>query len=104
MTLIENAARSLCRIHGDSEDDRATGAPRWMAYLPHVLAVIEALHDPNAAMREAGSEIIRHVGEDESDIGHQSDAGNVWRFMMDALHQDARQIQAEAADIMRVDE
>jgi hypothetical protein len=50
MTLIENAARSLCRIHGDSEDDRATGAPRWMAYLPHVLAVIEALHDPNDAM------------------------------------------------------
>ncbi|MEA3388436.1 MAG: hypothetical protein U9R64_04025 [Pseudomonadota bacterium] len=36
-------------------------------------------------MKEAGSEIIRHVGGEESDSGYCSDAANVWRFMMDAL-------------------
>ncbi|WP_313737154.1 hypothetical protein [Sphingobium yanoikuyae] len=99
MTPIEKAARSLCIAHGGNEDDASTGSPRWTAYLPQVLAVIEALHEPSDGMREAGSEIIRHVGHEESDFGHQSDAANVWRFMMDALHQDARHIMA--ADMTR---
>ncbi|WP_161600450.1 hypothetical protein [Sphingobium limneticum] len=48
-------------------------------------------------MQEADSEIIRHVSREESQSGYQSDAANVWRFMMDALHQDGRRKIAEIA-------
>jgi hypothetical protein len=58
------------------------------------MTVVDALHEPSQVMKEAGSEIIRHVGAEESDIGHQSDAANVWRFMMDALHQDGQHAMA----------
>lgn len=90
MTLIENAARNLCRLQGESEEDVSTGTPRWAAYLPQVRAVLEALHEPSQAMKLAGSEIIRHVGAEESAISHQSDAANVWRFMVDVLKQEVR--------------
>lgn len=59
------------------------------SYVPHVVAVIKALHEPSAAMQDAGSEIIRHVGHEESEESYRSDAANVWRFMMDVLHQEA---------------
>lgn len=85
MNLIEKAARSICRIQNESEDDASTGVPRWTFYLPHVRAVLEALHEPSLPMKEAGSEIIRHVGPEESNLSHQSDAANVWRFMIEAL-------------------
>ncbi len=88
MNPIEKAARSLCRLQGEIEDDVPASAPRWAAYLPQVKVVLEALHEPSASMKEAGSEIIRHVGSEESDLGYQSDAANVWRFMIDALRQD----------------
>lgn len=93
MSPIEKAARNLCKAHGDNEEDASTGAPRWTTYLPQVMAVIDALHEPSLAMKEAGSEIIRHVGAEESNIGHQSDAANVWRFMIDALRQDMKTIK-----------
>lgn len=95
MNPIEKAARSLCSAHGDNEDDVSAGAPRWTTYLPQVMTVIDALHEPNHAMTEAGSEVIRHVGHEESDISYQSDAANVWRFMMDVLHQHGRHITVE---------
>jgi hypothetical protein len=95
MNPIEKAARNLCRASGENEDDFSKGTPRWTAYLPQVMMVIDALHEPNRAMTEAGSEIIRHVGHEESDTGYQSDAANVWRFMMDALHQDDWHIPAQ---------
>lgn len=97
MSLIEKAARSLCRAKGEDEDSLSAGAPRWTVYLPQVVAVIDALHEPNLLMQEAGSEIIRHVGGEESKTGYQSDAANVWRFMMDALRQDGRHKMAEVA-------
>lgn len=97
MNPIEKAARSLCRAQGDDEDSLSAGAPCWTVYLPQVVAVIDALHEPNLLMQEAGSEIIRHVGGEESETGYQSDAANVWRFMMDALHQDGRRKMAEVA-------
>jgi hypothetical protein len=97
MNPIEQAARRLCSAHGDNEDDMSAGAPRWTTYLAQVMTVIDALHEPNHTMTEAGSEIIRHVGHEESQMSYQSDAANVWRFMMDVLHQDVRQITAETA-------
>ncbi len=85
MSPIEKAARALCRLHGEDEDQLSGGTPRWAAFLPHALAVVDALHEPDDMMKEAGSEIIRHVGSEEADTGYRSDAANVWRFMMDAL-------------------
>lgn len=85
MSSIEKAACALCRLHGEDEDQLPGGAPRWAAFLPHALAVIDALHDPDNMMKEAGSEIIHHVGSEESNTGYRSNAANVWRFMMDAL-------------------
>lgn len=94
MNPIEKAARSLCHADGHDAEDMSSGAPRWTIYLPQVMTVVDALHEPSQVMKEAGSEIIRHVGAEESDIGHQSDAANVWRFMMDALYQDGRHAMA----------
>ncbi|MGZ0075267.1 hypothetical protein ACT9ST_26785 (plasmid) [Sphingobium limneticum] len=90
MSPIEKAARSLCRVHGEQEDDVSTGTPRWAAYLPQVMVVIDALHEPSLTMRESGLEIIR-------DVGMQSDAANVWRFMIDVLRQDVRHAMASVA-------
>ncbi|MFN3795984.1 hypothetical protein [Sphingobium yanoikuyae] len=90
MSPIEKAARNLCRAHGEDEEDISTGAPRWTIYLPQVMSVIDALHEPSLSMKEAGLEVIRHVGKGESDAGYRSDAANVWRFMVDVLRQDGR--------------
>ena len=64
------------------------GAPLWRSYLPQVQAVIDALHEPSGRMAEAGAELIRHVSQEESEAGYQSDAANVWRFMIDAMRED----------------
>jgi hypothetical protein len=97
MSPIEKAARNLCRAQKDDENGLSDGVPRWTAYVPQVMAVIGALHEPNRAMEEAGLEIMRHVSRDESDTGYQGDAANVWRFMMDALYQDGQHIMVEIA-------
>lgn len=97
MSPIEKAARTLCRAQAEDEDSLSAGVPRWTAYLSQVMAVIDALHEPDRAMREAGLEIIRYVGREESELGYQSDAANIWRFMMDVLHQDGRHLMAKIA-------
>ena len=97
MSPIEKAARALCRAHGDDEEQLSDGTPRWATYLPHLMAVIDALHEPDDLMKDAGSEIIRYVGEEESETGYRSDAANVWRFMIDALRQDGRHKLAKVA-------
>ncbi|WP_341896786.1 hypothetical protein [Sphingobium sp. YR657] len=66
-----------------SPDDEAD----WRRHVPQVVAVIEALHEPSLPMKEAGVEIIRYVGPDESFVAYQSDAANVWRYMIDAIRQ-----------------
>ena len=97
MSPIEKAARALCRAYGEDEDQLSDGAPRWTAYLPRLMTVIDALHEPDDLMKDAGSEIIRYVGEEESETGYRSDAANVWRFMIDALRQDGRHKLAKVA-------
>lgn len=83
MTPIEQAARALAATPPDPT------AADWRASLPQLRAVIAALHEPSRAMTQAGAEIVRHVGAEESVVGHQSDAANIWRFMIDALRQEA---------------
>ena len=87
MEPIEKAARALCQIQDDDGDDVISGSPRWTHYRAQVLLVLDALREPSQAMKEAGSEIIRHVGSEETSMGHESDAANIWRFMIDMLYQ-----------------
>lgn len=88
MTLMERAARALCRLDGYQEDEERKGRPLWQSYAPQVRAVLEAIHEPSPSMMEAGAEVIRYVGPEESQSGYQSDAANVWRFMIDAMRED----------------
>ena len=88
MTPIERAARALCQLDGHPEDGEREGKPLWRGYLPQVQAVLEGLYEPSARMVEAGAELIRYVGPEESEIGYRSDAANVWRFMIDAMRED----------------
>jgi len=85
MDPIEKASRTLCQLQDDDADDVTSGSPRWTHYRAQVLRVVDALREPSQAMKEAGSEIIRHVSSEESSMGHESDAANVWRFMIDIL-------------------
>ncbi|EQB00446.1 hypothetical protein L288_18385 [Sphingobium quisquiliarum P25] len=39
-------------------------------------------------MAEAGAELIKYVGPEESETGYQNDATNVWRMMIDAMRED----------------
>ena len=83
MTPIERAARALCGLNGHPGDKSS-----WQSYVPQVCAVLEAIHEPSASMREAGAEVIRYVSPDEVALSHEGDAANVWRFMIDAMHKD----------------
>lgn len=88
MTLIERAARALCRLDGHGEDDAREGRPLWQNYVPHVRTVLEEIHEPSPSMMEAGAEVIKYVSPDEAAAGYQGDAANVWRFMIDAMRKD----------------
>ncbi|MBG6121019.1 hypothetical protein IWY39_004896 [Sphingobium sp. JAI105] len=88
MIVIEKAARALCRTQGQDDAALVDGNPAWRVYVPHVMTVLAAIHEPSQIMKEAGAEIVRHVREGESDYAHQSDAANVWRFMIDAMRRD----------------
>ena len=89
MTVIEKAARALCQAQGQDDSALVEGNPAWRAYVPQVMTVLAAIHEPSDIMKEAGAEIVRHVGEGESDYAHQSDAANVCRFMIDAMRLDS---------------
>ena len=89
MTVIEKAARALCEAQGQDATALVEGTPAWRTYVPQVMTVLAAIHEPSDVMKEAGAEIVRYVGEGESDYAHQSDAANVWRFMIDAMRRDS---------------
>lgn len=89
MTVIERAARALCQAQGQDDAALVEGKPAWRAYVPQVMTVLAAIHEPSEIMKEAGAEIVRHVGDGESDYAHQSDAANIWRFMIDAMRHDS---------------
>jgi len=89
MIVIEKAARALCQAQGQDDAALVDGTPAWRAYVPQVMTVLAAIHEPSDVMKEAGAEIVRHVGEGESDYAHQSDAANIWRFMIDAMRRDS---------------
>ena len=88
MTLMERAARALCRFDEHPEDEEREGRPLWESYVPQVRAVLEAIHEPSLSMMEAGAEVVKYVSPDEAARGYQGDAANVWRFMIDAMRKD----------------
>lgn len=78
MIPIERAARVLSALETQSED-------RWRDYLPAVVAVVDALHEPSEFMQEAGGEIFRTYNPHHAEFALQSDAANCWRLMIDAM-------------------
>lgn len=51
MTQIERAARALCRSNGLPENIQFEGRPMWESFIPHAMAVIEALEKPDSGKR-----------------------------------------------------
>lgn len=88
MKQIERAARALCALDGKSPDEPSVNQPLWQRYVPQVVAVLDALHEPTCDMKEAGSEIFKSYNPEHSDHAHQSDAANVWRYMIDTIRRD----------------
>lgn len=82
-TPLECAARAVAKRNYPSASD-ADIDEMWEGWVEDARAVLTALREPSDAMTDAGSQIIRHVGLEESDYAHASDAANVWRFMIDA--------------------
>ena len=62
-------------------------AADWQHYLPQARAVLEAIREPDAFMAEAGANIARHIGPDESQEAIESEVRNIWRVMVDAARQ-----------------
>lgn len=88
MTPIERAARAM---HASAQPewpwDDPDCEPLRKIYRDAARAMILSLHEPTEAMREAGAEVVRGTNPAESDEAFQSDAANVWRFMIEAaLH------------------
>lgn len=88
MTPIERAARALCKLDGHADDGAREGKPLWHSYLPRVQVVLDAIYEPSLRMSESGATVIRYVRPEESQSGYQSDAANIWRFMIDAMQDD----------------
>ena len=88
MRLVNQAGRALAEVNGADWD--ALGAQEQARLRQAVHAVIAALRDPDEVMAEAGAQIVRNVGPNESEEAHLSDAANTWRFMIDVLLGESR--------------
>lgn len=85
MNLIDRAASALATFQVGEDGWQSLDAAVQDEFRTKVRVILEAIRDPDQAMTEAGAEIIRSVGQAESDVAHLSDAANTWRFMIDAL-------------------
>ncbi|HEX7852482.1 MAG TPA: hypothetical protein VF503_02185 [Sphingobium sp.] len=85
MKPIERAAKAMydaVQPDWDWKDPDAELLRR--IYRESARAVIAALREPDELMIQAGAEIVRHIGPDESDEAFLNDAANTWRLMVDA--------------------
>lgn len=62
----------------------AAGAGSHECFAAAARAFLEAIREPDELMMESGAEIVRHVGEGESEEAYRNDAANIWRFMIAA--------------------
>ncbi len=83
MAFMERAARALAASL-DGRDWDSLDANLQKRFRMAARAVLETLHEPDEFMMEAGAEIVRHVGPDESDDAYRNDAANIWRLMASA--------------------
>lgn len=93
MTFVEIAAIALYkRDHAEGAVHHVAPPPQhnlptgdtleW--YKGRARAMLQALRDPTPRMAEGGAMIVRNVHEGESAAAFESDAANVWRYMVDA--------------------
>lgn len=85
MTPIERAARAMydaVQPEWDWNDPDAELLRRM--YRENARVAIAAIREPDEFMAQAGAEIVRHIGPDESDDAYLNDAANTWRLMIDA--------------------
>lgn len=83
MTPIERGMQALAASLGSENPDALDGAAREKLAAA-ARAVLEALREPDELMMESGAEIVRHVGNGESEEAYRNDAANTWRFMIAA--------------------
>jgi hypothetical protein len=86
MTPTERAAKAMydsVKPEWEWSDPGAEFLRRM--YRDNVRAAIAALREPDDLMVQAGAEIVRHIGPDESDEAFLNDAANIWRLMVDAV-------------------
>lgn len=88
MRIVDRAGRALAESNGADWD--TLGSQEQARLRQAVRAVIAALRDPDEMMAEAGAQIVRNVGPNESEEAHLSDAVNTWRFMIDVLLGESR--------------
>lgn len=85
MHPAERAARALCTLAGKPEGAIFEGVPMWENYVPQVRAVLDAINEPSGHTKEPGGEEFRAPTDHTSEITRQSDATNVWRYMIGAI-------------------
>lgn len=85
MTPIERAAKAMYEVIQPEWDwsDPDAELLRSMCR-ENARAAIAVLREPDEFMIQAGAEIIRHIGPDESDDAFLNDAATTWRLMVDA--------------------
>ncbi len=83
MTPIERGMQALAVSLGSEPGTLDAEARRKLAVA--VRAVLEAVREPDQLMMESGAEIVRYVGNGESDEAYRDDAANIWRSMIAAV-------------------
>ena len=85
MTPIERAARAMYdAVHPEWDWNDPDAELLRRMYKENARAAIAALREPDDLMVQAGAEIVRHIGLEESDEAFLNDAANTWRLMVDA--------------------
>lgn len=89
-TIIERAAQAMHASAGPEWSWDDPEYPQLRAiYRDAARAMIKSLREPNAAMLDAGYEIIRNVRNTESDFAIRDDTKAAWLMMIDAALDDA---------------
>lgn len=84
MTPIERGVQALA-VSLEAGDSAALDAESRRKFAGAVRAVLEAVREPDQLMMESGAEIVRYVGNSESDEAYRDDAANIWRSMVAAV-------------------
>ncbi|MET0363219.1 MAG: hypothetical protein ABW169_01075 [Sphingobium sp.] len=88
MTPIERAAQAMhASAQPEWQWDEPDCEPLRKIYRDAARAMIASLREPTDAMRQAGAEIVSAVNPAENQEAFESDAANIWRFMIEVALQ-----------------